>query len=361
MTNVIKNNEKVFSKIDTKKNYNCVDLFKLLAALLVVCIHANEVKELIPNVICYSFSNFAVPFFFIVSGFFFKKGLDKKNSAKQKFDYFSKYEKRLLLIYLFWSLINLPFTLMGYISLNEGASFIKLTALILRRYFLCGNGVVWYILSMAEAAAVIYLLDKFKRKHLLYIFIILGLFLCLCYDSFDKLLINTPLGLVNKAFYTIFSWSNNFIMKAIPYMGIGYLMVNIKNKFSLPTLWISFTFFSILSVLSFFAYDLTKLHIFNVISFGPIISIIQAVLFSLLAININLKISTKLAVILRELSSSIYFLHTYFIYYVSNIIFGIDFYYMLKVLIAVIGSVVVYVVAKRTKFKPLMFALNIKY
>lgn len=361
MTNAIRKNEKVISKIDTKKNYNCVDLFKLIAALLIVFYHANELRELIPNLLNYSFSGFAVPFFFIASGFFFKIGLDKKNDRKEKFKYFCDYEKKLLLIYLIWSLVNLPFILVRYNSMYEGASFLKLTALILRRYLLCGSGVIWYILSMAEAAAVIYLLDKFKRKYLLYILIILGLFLCLCYDAFDKVLINTPLGIVNKAFYVIFSWSNNFIMKAIPYMGIGYLMVNIKNKFSLPALWISFIFFSILSVLSFFAYDLTKLNIFSVISFGPIISIIQAVLFFLLAININLKISTKLAVIFRELSSSIYFLHTYFIYYVSDILFGIDLPFILKVSFSVICSALVYAVAKKIKFKPLMIALNIKY
>ena len=49
-----------------KHNYNCIDLFKLFAALLVVIIHVNEVGSFIPDCIISSFSNFAVPFFFIV-------------------------------------------------------------------------------------------------------------------------------------------------------------------------------------------------------------------------------------------------------------------------------------------------------
>lgn len=51
--------------------YSGIDLFKIFAAILVVFIHSNIAKnEEFSNVIVLCFSGIAVPFFFMVSGFF---------------------------------------------------------------------------------------------------------------------------------------------------------------------------------------------------------------------------------------------------------------------------------------------------
>ena len=76
-----------------KKNFVGIDLFKLIAAILIVILHSignylGKVGNLfIANICC-----IAVPFFFIVSGYFFGRGLEKKGNYRKK-EYFKKYEK----------------------------------------------------------------------------------------------------------------------------------------------------------------------------------------------------------------------------------------------------------------------------
>ncbi len=62
---------------NAKREYKTIDFFKLVCALLVVLIHTNEIHEYIPDMLTFSLSQCAVPFFFIVSGYFFHKGLCK--------------------------------------------------------------------------------------------------------------------------------------------------------------------------------------------------------------------------------------------------------------------------------------------
>lgn len=66
--------------------YSGVDLCKLISAVLVVLIHINETgTNLLLNTITSCISTIAVPFFFIVSGFFFANGLKKQITNKSIF------------------------------------------------------------------------------------------------------------------------------------------------------------------------------------------------------------------------------------------------------------------------------------
>ena len=130
---------------------------------------------------------------------------------------------------------------------------------------MCGNGVTWYILSMLEAAFIIYLVHKFfkdkaKIKIILFL-IVIGFSFLLCYDSFKNLLISTPYSYVNKLFYVLFSWSNNFIMKAVPFMGIGCIIyfLNLRIPLSLATVALA-----LLSVFSLAVYCFKINDILNI-------------------------------------------------------------------------------------------------
>lgn len=185
--------------------------------------------------------------------------------------------------------------------------------------------------------------------------IFIGLVLLLGYDSFSELLSETNYLYVNKSFYVIFSWSNNFIMKAVPFMGIGYLIS--ANGFKL-SYKISLLFFVLLSFFSVLVYliDLKSIVNFDV---NIILNIPLSILFFLVAISVNFNISAKNSIIIRELSSSIYFLHTYFIYYLMDWLFSVEFSSIVKVFVALCGSIIVYIVVKKTNIKLLKFALNI--
>lgn len=53
-----------------QKIYSGIDLFKLVAAVLIVVLHAIETTSWYSNEVKFVITRFAVPFFFIASGFF---------------------------------------------------------------------------------------------------------------------------------------------------------------------------------------------------------------------------------------------------------------------------------------------------
>ena len=343
--------------LESRKNYDMIDIFKLISAVLVVFIHANDTPNVHVDLIVKSFSRFAVPFFFVVSGFFFKKGLDRANSKR---DYFFKYQKKLILIYVFWALVNIPLQLNTYLNLYSDASAIKILLLMCRRILLCGSGFVWYILAMIEAAVVIYLIDKYKKRWALVALIILGLILGIIFDSFNDVLSGTPLGLINNLFYNIFSWSNNFIMKGIPFMGLGYLFAIKIPKIKLSISWLLFCTASILNIVLCCLEYLQISEIFTQIQWYYILSNVQTVCFFLIAVKTQISIPSGICRTSRELSSAIYFLHPYMIYQIIEVIFGHNFNIDLKIILAILGSVVIYIIVKKLNIKPLKYVLNMK-
>ena len=349
-------------------NYRAIDVFKFIAAILVVIIHANESDALLPSCFVESVSSLAVPFFFIVSGFFYKRGLDKRNSNKEKLSYCLGYVKKLLIIYLFYAMVNLPSTITLYVNKYADEGALKIILVMLRSYLLCGNGVVWYILTMAEAAVVIFLIDRIFKKQksrnaVIIFLIIIGLSLGIVYDCLNGYDSIGIISFIKNAFYFVFSWSNNFIMKAVPYMGVGYLLYLSKSKIKIKAAVPSVLLFAliVINVALFFVARRTDSVVLQKIDFIPIINIFQAVLFFLIGINIPFEIKPEHSIVFRELSSSIYFLHTYFIYFVMDPIFGFDSFLILKVIVALLGSSLIYLIVKKTKIKPLMYVLNIKY
>jgi len=87
-----------------------IDIIRLLAAFAVVCIHTepfyqveNSTARFFGEIILHT-SRFAVPFFFITSGYFF--GIKLRNTDNQG-NYYKKYIKRLAIAFVGWSIIYL--------------------------------------------------------------------------------------------------------------------------------------------------------------------------------------------------------------------------------------------------------------
>lgn len=83
------------------KVYRGVDIFKLGAAIGVVAIHTEmPFLEIIGRL--------GVPFFVIISGFFFFKHYLKLDNKLSKIEYLKKFESRILFLFLTWQVIYLP-------------------------------------------------------------------------------------------------------------------------------------------------------------------------------------------------------------------------------------------------------------
>ena len=85
-------------------NYQLIDVMKYLAAIMVICVHCNQLfpqdylNFFIKNILC----RIAVPFFFISSAYFVRKG------SKTNENYVKTYLKNLIISYCFWSIIFIP-------------------------------------------------------------------------------------------------------------------------------------------------------------------------------------------------------------------------------------------------------------
>lgn len=93
----------------SKQNYYFWDLVRFVAAIAVVDIHTGAYFI--------SVARFAVPFFFITSGFFISRGIDGA-SRKQ---YLLKHVKRLLIYYFAWWIIYWPKELFSIFESLENA------------------------------------------------------------------------------------------------------------------------------------------------------------------------------------------------------------------------------------------------
>lgn len=114
-----------------QKNYCMIDIAKFIAAIFVMFIHcgslfSNEwVSLLFVDVLC----RYAVPFFFISSGFFLFKKVKFKNGkmekTKENFKNFFKYELRIVILYTVWSLIYGCLRFYEYHAINADYNFFK--------------------------------------------------------------------------------------------------------------------------------------------------------------------------------------------------------------------------------------------
>lgn len=83
-----------------QKNYDLVDLFKFIFSILIIGIHTNAMGF---NIL----GRLGVPFFFMISSyFFFKKYLTK--NTKDQYQQLKNYLKRLFFLFLSWQIIYLP-------------------------------------------------------------------------------------------------------------------------------------------------------------------------------------------------------------------------------------------------------------
>lgn len=305
------------TKRKNQEIYTGIDVFKLVAAILVVLLHAIETTNDFACEVKFVFTRFAVPFFFITSGFFFCKGLERVEDKKR---YFYKYEKNLIKLFSVWSLLIYgPFTISDYIRNNSSASAFKIILLLVRRIFVIGSGPYWYIVALMWSTAFLYLCYTKKREWIIKVLIIVGLILQVAYACFRGVLSNILLlEYIFDLIYTIFSWEFNFIMYGIPFMGIGFYIC--KRNISISKA-VSAVVFIVATALRFFEYNLCKIvpheefWANNEISF---MYIVQAIFIFLFAKEIKLKLDARRSLWIRQLSSFIYFSHAIILYNILN-------------------------------------------
>lgn len=202
------------------KQYKQIDVFKFIAAIMIIVLHANPfssvssvVGVLVRNVI----TPVAIPFFFVCSGFFYDKSATisgEKNIALKRF-------KATFVLYLKWSAIYFVFVLISW--LKDGFTIEKLLCYIKDFIFEGSYSTIWFLNALAFGFLLLYIVRKYVRTD----FGILALTACIY--LFTALLstlygvgIKIPiLSALITRYYSFFDSIKNAVLYALPFLLIG--------------------------------------------------------------------------------------------------------------------------------------------
>lgn len=279
-------------------NYGMLSVFKLVAAILVVMIHTMAFSSLSENLwvgtslgIC----RVAVPFFFIISGYFFynlKSKEDRKNKIKKYTIFYFKavlIEAILLIPYIMFLVKNMPMII------------------LIRNLLLVGiTGSLWYVSSMIIGLLFISAFLKNNRYKILILISIILFAFGLSGDSYYGLFSNTALNTAILTYKDIFVMMQVGFTASIPFLTLGILV----NKFNLiervkkVELWVAIG--TILLIIEAFILYKTEIAI----DYNLYISLlILAPALFIWALKSKGKVDNKTSNICRQLSILVYILH----------------------------------------------------
>jgi surface polysaccharide O-acyltransferase-like enzyme len=209
-------------KEEVQTRNRSVDVLRVVAATLVICMHAgvnDEIRIVSPVIGCFfdSICRLAVPYFFCVSGYYlynksrFKQAQNSLKSASRLFKYFII----ALVLAAFWHTFN------GDGSIDDAIVWKdQLTEMFYFGYPIL-NGSLWFFIALILASLVVYLNARFIQKDWLMLtigvlFYIYGVLVC-SYFNF--------LGIERHDVLE----SINFLCFALAFVFIGFLMSKYKK------------------------------------------------------------------------------------------------------------------------------------
>lgn len=157
-----------------------IDLFRVIAIFGVIVVHTSPgtpkvfggAAGQLANLMITGAGRLAVPFFFVVAGYFFG---NKVREGAPPLRLFARYAKRLLRIWVLWSLIYLLIPLRLDQWLHQGwwpavmQQFRHLAAHPLLIVFVGGKGHLWFLMALVMALAIAAVCERLRARPLFYV------------------------------------------------------------------------------------------------------------------------------------------------------------------------------------------------
>ena len=290
-------------KLEEKRNYNSIDLFKLLMAFAVVAIHTNPIVKW-SNPIAISFvvmvEDWAVPFFYIASGFFLQLGMEGKNKEEQQ-SRINNYLIKIVKMYCVWTVLSMPLSIYGYAVSDNSIiscilSYIKYFLFVGKLY---NSYHLYYLLATIYALFAIKILYR-KNTDIKVIFII-SLIIYIITDMFVYAGNNLE-NLQGIEYYMAYLFKYIFnqggIFKGMIYFVIGMMIAVYKYYFNKRTCVIGLTVMAIITM------SVQGFH-------NSWTTMIESTLVFMLLLGINLP-NSKIWLTCRECSTIMYLSHLIF-------------------------------------------------
>ena len=147
-----------------RKQYNSLDLCKLLMAFCVVAQHTLLFTDSLICNIYYAIIRMAVPFFFLTSGFLLAQKMEPPCTEQESQTMLRKFLAKICKMYFIWSFIYLPLAIYHYVMTDIGV--FKSIIRYIRDFVFLGehwnSWQLWYLLSMIYALFFIIVLSRIK-------------------------------------------------------------------------------------------------------------------------------------------------------------------------------------------------------
>lgn len=309
-----------------RKIYTGIDLFKLICSVLIIymhtyCFDGGVVGNWIKNIL----ASVGVPFFFIVSGFFFAKGVASSNDSKA---YVRKYLIRVVKMYIAWTIITLPVSWHNVSIAHSNYTILLKIIYIIRCFCFTGSlGVYWYIHSLIFGCFIWYIIWTQKVEKIFYPISIILFAIGVMYRG--GLLTDTILGTI---IHVVFGSERNVLNVGLLYIGIGvwFYKKNISIKFQSAIVML------ILALVM-------KTVLYRVMVF-EFMEVFAATALFFVALQMEILPLKKYSLKLREVSTAMYLIHFPFIllfdYYLRKGTY-IDFF------VTILFSLTVYFISKK--------------
>lgn len=197
--------------------FKVIDIFKLFFACMIPLLHIEFADNRYIFWIKQIISRLGVPFFFMTSGFFFGRMIEKKGVKNA----LRKYEKRVIFMLFFWLMVYF------YPLVHSNLLFKKN---MMKMIFFQTPAYLWYLSALAFAAVLISIIRKDKLKMVLSI--ILYIVGTLGSDSYIGWLV-PKLDIIDK-YNRLFLTTVNGLFFGFPFMYMGekmwYIMRSRSNE-----------------------------------------------------------------------------------------------------------------------------------
>lgn len=315
--------------------FNCTGYLRLIL-MLFICFWAFGCPE--PTGIVRSLSGFAIPAFYILSGFYVLDTKREERMAKT----LRKIKRTALcfgVVFLFYVLLNVGLMFLTHTITITFSKRMLFNFVVLNLWPLPIGDNIWFIQAMLYAYIVIFILDKLKlMKFYRILLIILFVFMLLTGEFSGVIRFSNPLG------YPYIP--GNWLTRALPYILLGKLLRDKKEKLEETKFWkylIAFVVGGVLVVLELFILVWTKTLRYEAHMIGYAI---MAVAVCGLAISIPLGTGNRVIHFDSAISGLVYILMNP-IYYAIVIFLGRshpDFVGMLGGIVAFLASVILAVI-----------------
>lgn len=210
------------TEIIDKKIYTSIDVFKFVAAILIVAIHTNPFAGTDVDYYFTCFCRIGVPFFFIATSYFFFRNTNPD---------IKKYTKRLTHLYFLWFVIELPLIYYKFFVVSDYSHLFNLLNLFRSVFFANTWGASWFIMACILSVNIVYFLSR-KLSNCTLLLIAVGTYLISLLSSSYYGLLNQ---LLDERLMTLFSYfvmafhpANSF-MVALIYIVLGKYIANEKS------------------------------------------------------------------------------------------------------------------------------------